>query len=111
MRNNVVSIDRSRGQRKPVGKSDRIARLGVRIDRDWSIRQFDDHADQAMRLGNTQPLARFDALLHGPATEMDAVPEPQPARHVHRDVVLWLTGGAFLAGSLVTILTLAAMLR
>lgn len=100
--NNVVPL-----RKRP----DRIARIGIQIDKDWSIRQFDQETDRALSLFDTQPLARFDALLAGPVSEMDAHPEPEPARHVHRDLVLAIAGGTFLLGSLVTIVTLAVMLR
>lgn len=95
----------------PLRKPDRIQRLGIRVDRDWSIRQFDAETDRTLSLFDTQPIPLWGTILAGPATELDAHPDPEPARHVHRNVALAIASGTFLLGSLVTIVTLWVMLR
>lgn len=48
-------------------------------DRRWN-KDFDRYSDQALSVfDDTAPLPLFGALLYGPASELDAVPMPQPA--------------------------------
>jgi hypothetical protein len=93
---------------------DRIQRAGTLVRQDWAIHQFDPRGDRGrMRLfdDDTQPIPAFDALLAGPVSEMDAVPENRSDQGVSVVTVLYVGTASFLSGGVFVLSVFWALLR